>query len=65
MLTVSAGGKTHAHIATLTCPKMLGGLSDKYIVMSPTANTDPTYNVGSDNGTEIEVASCYNARTTK
>jgi hypothetical protein len=45
MLTVSGGGKTNAHIQTLTRRDMLGGLFDKYIVLSPNCNTDPSYNV--------------------
>ena len=45
MITVSGGGKTNAHIQTLTDPKMLGGLFDRYYVFSPNAKTDPTYKV--------------------
>ena len=35
MVTVSGGGKTNAHIRTLMDKDKLGGLFDKYIVMSP------------------------------
>ena len=45
MITVSGGGKTNAHIRTLTDPDKLGGLFDKYIVMSPNAYVDPQYRV--------------------
>ena len=45
MVTVSGGGKTVAHIRTLTDRDKLGGLFDKYIVMSPNCNTDPNYDV--------------------
>jgi hypothetical protein len=48
MLTVSGGGKTNAHIQTLTNRDKLGGLFDKYIVMSPNAFVDPSYNVLAD-----------------
>ena len=44
MLTVSGGGKTVAHIRTLMDSDKLGGLFDKYIVMSPNAFVDPQYN---------------------
>ena len=43
MVTVSGGGKSNAHIRTLTDPDKLGGLFDKYIVMSPNVFTDPQY----------------------
>ena len=45
MITVSGGGKTNAHIQTLTDPKMLGGLFDRYYNFSPNAKTDTTYKV--------------------
>ena len=35
MVTVSGGGKTNAHIRTLTDHDKLGGLFDRYVVMSP------------------------------
>ena len=43
MITVSGGGKTVAHIRTLMDSDKLGGLFDKYIVMSPNVHTDPNY----------------------
>ena len=45
MVTVSGGGKTNAHIQTLTDPKMLGGSFDRYYIFCPNAKTDPTYKV--------------------
>ncbi len=45
MVTVSGGGKTVAHIRTLTDSDKLGGMFDKYIVMSPNCQTDPNYDV--------------------
>jgi hypothetical protein len=47
MLTVSGGGKTNAHIQTLTNRDKLGGLFDKYVVMSPNCQKggDPNYDV--------------------
>ena len=48
MITVSGGGKTNAHIQTLTQSWGLAGLFDKYIVMSPNAFTDPNYKVLAD-----------------
>ena len=43
MITVSGGGKTVAHIRTLMDSDKLGGLFDKYIVLSPNCFTDPNY----------------------
>jgi hypothetical protein len=43
MVTVSGGGKTVAHIRTLIEPSMLGGLFDRYLVMSPNCLTDPNF----------------------
>ena len=43
MVTVSGGGKTVAHIRTLMDPDKLGGLFDKYLVMSPNCLTDPNF----------------------
>ena len=43
MITVSGGGKTVAHIRTLMDSDKLGGLFDKYIVLSPNVHTDPSY----------------------
>ena len=43
MCTVSGGGKTVAHLRTLIDYDKLGGLFDKYIVMSPNVHTDPNY----------------------
>ena len=48
MITVSGGGKTNAHIQTLTQSWGLAGLFDKYIVMSPNDFTDPNYKVLAD-----------------
>ena len=48
MVTVSGGGKTNAHIRTLIDNDKLGTLFDKYIVMSPNCNTDPSYDVLAD-----------------
>ena len=48
MVTVSGGGKTVAHIRTLTDKDKLGQLFDRYIVMSPNAFTDPNYKVLAD-----------------
>ena len=48
MITVSGGGKTNAHIQTLTQPWGLAGLFDKYVVMSPNAFTDQNYKVLAD-----------------
>jgi len=48
MVTVSGGGKTNAHIRTLTDKDKLGGLFDKYIVMSPNCRVDPAYKVLAD-----------------
>jgi hypothetical protein len=50
MLTVSGGGKTNAHIQTLTNRDKLGGLFEKYIVMSPNCQKggDPSYDVLAD-----------------
>jgi len=48
MVTVSGGGKTVAHIRTLMDSDKLGGLFDKYIVMSPNCRTDPNYTVLAD-----------------
>ena len=45
MVTVSGGGKTVAHIRTLIDGDKLGGLFDKYIVLSPNCFTDPNYSV--------------------
>ncbi len=45
MVTVSGGGKTVAHIRTLMDSDKLGGLFDRYIVLSPHCNTDPNYDV--------------------
>ena len=45
MITVSGGGKTVAHIRTLIDRDKLGGLFQKYIVLSPNAFTDPNYKV--------------------
>ena len=43
MTTVSGGGKTVAHIRTLMDKDKLGGLFQKYIVLSPNCFTDPSY----------------------
>ena len=43
MITVSGGGKTVAHIRTLIDTDKLGGLFDKYIVLSPNVFTDENY----------------------
>jgi hypothetical protein len=43
MVTVSGGGKTVAHIRTLMDPDKLGGIFDKYLVMSPNCLTDPSF----------------------
>ena len=43
MVTVSGGGKTVAHIRTLMDPDKLGGLFDRYLVMSPNCLTDPNF----------------------
>jgi hypothetical protein len=43
MVTVSGGGKTVAHIRTLMDPDKLGGIFDKYLVMSPNCLTDPNF----------------------
>ena len=48
MVTISGGGKTVAHIRTLTDHDKLGGLFDKYIVLSPNCFTDPNYRVLAD-----------------
>ena len=48
MITVSGGGKTNAHIQTLTQTWGLAGLFDKYVVMSPNAFTDPNYKILAD-----------------
>ena len=48
MITVSGGGKTNAHIQTLTQPWGLAGLFDKYVIMSPNAFTDPKHKVLAD-----------------
>ena len=48
MVTVSGGGKTNAHIRTLIDADKLGGLFDKYIVMSPNCFVDPAYKVLAD-----------------
>ena len=45
MITVSGGGKTVAHIRTLIDRDKLGGLFQKYMVLSPNAYTDPNYKV--------------------
>ena len=45
MVTDSGGGKTKAHIRTLIDADKLGGLFDKYIVMSPNCRTNPSYKV--------------------
>ena len=47
MVTVSGGGKTVAHIRTLMDPDKLGGLFDRYLVMSPNCRKggDPNYDV--------------------
>ena len=45
MVTVSGGGKTHAHIRTLVDHDKLGGLFDRYVVMSPNCWVDPAYKV--------------------
>ena len=45
MVTVSGGGKSVAHIRTLMDNDKLGGLFDKYIVLSPNCFTDPNYRV--------------------
>ena len=45
MVTISGGGKTVAHIRTLVDRDKLGGLFDKYLVMSPNAFVDPNYNI--------------------
>ena len=42
-VTISSGGKTYAHVATLISPDMLGGLFDKYVIMSPNVFVDPVY----------------------
>ena len=43
MVTISGGGKTVAHIRTLVDPDKLGGLFDRYLVMSPNCLTDPNF----------------------
>ena len=43
MVTVSGGGKTVAHIRTLMDPDKLGGLFQRYLVMSPNCLTDPSF----------------------
>ena len=43
MVTVSGAGKSVAHIRTLVDSDKMGGLFDKYIVMSPNCRTDPSY----------------------
>ena len=43
MVTVSGGGKTVAHIRTLMDSDKLGGLFDRYLVMSPNCLTDPNF----------------------
>jgi hypothetical protein len=43
MVTVSGGGKTVAHIRTLMDKDKLGGLFQKYLVLSPNCYTDPSY----------------------
>ena len=48
MITVSGGGKTNAHIQTLTQKWGLAGLFGKCIVMSVNAFTDPNYKVLAD-----------------
>jgi len=47
MVTVSGGGKTVAHIRTLIDRDKLGGLFDRYLVMSPNCRKggDPNYDV--------------------
>ena len=45
MITVSGGGKTVAHIRSLIDSDKLGGLFDKYIVMSPNVDVDENYTV--------------------
>ena len=48
MVTVSGGGKTVAHIRTLMDNDKLGGLFDRYLIMSPNAYVDPNYRVLAD-----------------
>ena len=43
MVTVSGGGKTVAHIRTLMDPDKLGGLFQRFLVMSPNCLTDPNF----------------------
>ena len=48
MVTVSGGGKTVAHIRTLMDNDKLGGLFDRYLIMSPNAYVDPNYRILAD-----------------
>jgi len=62
MITVSGGGKTNAHIRTLIDKDKLGGLFDKYIVMSPNCKTDPSYKVLAryiENATGQNIDDCF------
>ena len=43
MVTASGGGKTVAHNRTLMDSDKLGGMFDRYLVMSPNCLTDPNF----------------------